>query len=131
MPVRSIGSASFHATVLDLFLGRKIRLDPSDVSRTRTRNILKNVRKSVQCGRMTVVTATKARAILYRLIDHLHGGQSPVLITGKRGNAVLVSEEDWRSIEETLSLLSIPGMRSSIRRGMREPVSRCSTEIDL
>ena len=80
---------------------------------------------------MTVVTATKARAILYRLIDHLHGGQSPVLITGKRGNAVLVSEEDWRSIEETLSLLSIPGMRSSIRRGMREPVSRCSTEIDL
>lgn len=81
--------------------------------------------------RMTSLTATKARATLYRLIEHLHGGREPVLITGKRGNAVLVSEEDWRSIEETLYLLSIPGMRESIRSGMREPISKGSTRIDL
>lgn len=80
---------------------------------------------------MTSLSATKARATLYTLIERLQGGQDPVLITGKRGNAVLVSEEDWRSIEETLHLLSIPGMRESIRKGMREPVSKGSTTIDL
>ena len=80
---------------------------------------------------MTSLSATKARATLYTLIEHLQGGQDPVLITGKRGNAVLVSEEDWRSVEETLFLLSVPGMRKSIRSGMREPVSKCSTTIDL
>ena len=80
---------------------------------------------------MTPVSITQARATLYQLIANLHDGKAPVLITGKRGNAVLVSEEDWRSIEETLYLLSIPGMRKSIRSGMREPISRCSTKIDL
>ena len=80
---------------------------------------------------MTSLSATQARATLYRLIERLQGGQEPVLITGKRGNAVLVSEEDWRSIEETLYLLSIPGMRTSIRSGLREPVSKCRTRIDL
>ncbi len=80
---------------------------------------------------MTSVSATKARASLYRLMEGLQGGQEPVLITGKRGNAVLVSEEDWRSIEETLYLLSIPGMRKSIQDGMREPVSKGKTTIDL
>lgn len=69
--------------------------------------------------------------MLYSLIESLQEGQDPVLITGKRGNAVLVSEEDWRSIEETLYLLSVPGMRASIQSGMREPVSKCSTEIDV
>jgi antitoxin YefM len=80
---------------------------------------------------MTSLSATKARASLYTLIERLQGGQDPVLITGKRGNAVLVSEDDWRSIEETLYLLSIPGMRDSIRKGMREPASKGSTTIDL
>ena len=80
---------------------------------------------------MTAVTATKARATLYHLIATVQDGREPVLITGKNGNAVLISEDDWRAVEETLYLLSIPGMRSSIRRGMREPVSRGSTHIDL
>ena len=80
---------------------------------------------------MTSLSATKARATLYTLIDGLQSGQDPVFITGKRGNAVLVSEEDWRSIEETLYLLSVPGMRESIRSGMREPVAKCSMTIDL
>lgn len=80
---------------------------------------------------MTSITATSARARLYRLIEDLQKQGAPVLITGKRGNAVLVSEEDWRSIEETLYLLSIPGMRNSIRKGMREPISRAARRIDL
>ncbi len=86
--------------------------------------------KAYHCS-MTSLTATKARATLYRLIENLRGGEPPVLITGKRGNAVLVSEEDWRAIEETLYLVSIPGMTRSIKKGMREPAERCSTEIDL
>ena len=76
------------------------------------------------------ITATKARATLYQLITQLQG-REPVLITGKKGNAVLISEDDWRSIEETLYLLSIPGMRNSIRHGMQEPASRGSSHIDL
>lgn len=80
---------------------------------------------------MTSLSATKARMKLYSLIMDVQSGHEPILITGKRGNAVLVSEEDWRSIEETLYLLSIPGMRSSIRKGMKDPVSKGSTTIDL
>lgn len=80
---------------------------------------------------MTSISATNARARLYRLIEDLQKQSDPILITGKRGNAILVSEEDWRSIEETLYLLSIPGMRNSIRKGMKEPVSRAAKRIDL
>ena len=80
---------------------------------------------------MTAITVTKARATLYQLVDDVQDGREPVLITGKKGNAVLVSEDDWRAVEETLYLLSIPGMCHSIRSGMREPVSRGSMHIDL
>lgn len=77
------------------------------------------------------VSATAARAELYRLIDATLVDHQPVQITGKRGNAVLVSSDDWRAIQETLHLLGIPGMRESIRRGMDEPLAKCSREIDL
>lgn len=80
---------------------------------------------------MTTLTATKARGKLYKLIDNLQTGDAPVLITAKRGNAVLVAEDDWRSIVETLHLLSIPGMRKSIQAGMREPIAKCARTIDL
>ncbi len=80
---------------------------------------------------MTSVPATTARATLYGLIERLQHGHAPVLITGKKGNAVLLSEDDWRSIEETLFLTSIPGMGASIKRGLKEPVDRCATDIDL
>ncbi len=79
---------------------------------------------------MPVLTASEARAKLYRLIDETSSSHQPILITGKRGNAVLVSEEDWRSIQETLHLLSIPGMRESIVEGLRTPVSECKKDID-
>lgn len=80
---------------------------------------------------MTSISATTARTTLYRLIENLQNGDTPVLITGKKGNAVLVSEEDWRAIEETLYLVSIPGMSSSIKRGLKEPIARCAKKIDL
>lgn len=79
---------------------------------------------------MGTITATEARANLYRLIDEAAASHQPMLITGKRNKAVLVSQEDWESIQETLYLLSIPGMRESIREGMEEPVDECSGDLD-
>jgi prevent-host-death family protein len=64
---------------------------------------------------MTTLTASQARARLYKLLDQAAASHEPIQITGKRANAVLVSEDDWRAIQETLNLLSIPGMRESIR----------------
>ena len=77
---------------------------------------------------MMTITATDARSKLDKLVDQARESGEPILITGTRGNAVLVSENDWRSIQETLHLLSIPGMRESIREGMNEPVDECSEE---
>ena len=79
---------------------------------------------------MTTLTATEARSKLYRLIDETTNSHQPVIITGKRGNAVLVSEEDWQSLQETLYLLSIQGMRESISEGMATPVDECEQDID-
>ena len=75
---------------------------------------------------MTILKASEARSNLYRLIDEAAEHHTPVQITGKRNNAVLVGEDDWRSIQETLYLLSVPGMRESIRKGLAEPVTRLS-----
>ncbi len=79
---------------------------------------------------MTILNATEARSKLYTLIDETAETHQPIVITGKRGNAVLVSEEDWNSIAETLHLLSVPGMRESIKEGMKEDLSECSKELD-
>ena len=79
---------------------------------------------------MSAVTASEARANLYRLIDEVAASHDPLLITGKRENAVLLSETDWNAIQETLHLLSIPGMRESIREGMDTPVDECDEELD-
>lgn len=74
---------------------------------------------------MTCITATEARSNLYRLIDETAESHQPIVIMGKRNRAVLVSEEDWAAIQETLYLLSVPGMRESIREGMATPVGEC------
>ena len=79
---------------------------------------------------MPTLTATEARSKLYRLIDETTNSHQPVIITGKRRNAVLVSEENWQSLQETLYLLSIPGMRKSIREGLSTPVDECEEDID-
>jgi antitoxin YefM len=80
---------------------------------------------------MKTISATLARSDLYRVIDSALQDHEPVQITGKRGNAVLVSEADWRAIQETLFLVSMPGMRKSIRDGMAVPIADCSKEVDL
>ncbi|MGB9429961.1 MAG: type II toxin-antitoxin system Phd/YefM family antitoxin [Gammaproteobacteria bacterium] len=77
---------------------------------------------------MTNLTASEARANLYRLLDQASESHEPIMISGKRNNAVLVSAEDWTAIQETLFLLSIPGMRESIKAGMAEPVDACTQE---
>ena len=79
---------------------------------------------------MTTVTATEARAKLYKLIDEASINHEPVVITGKRGNAVLLAEGDWNAITETLHLLSVPGMRESIIGGMQEPLGETTTELE-
>jgi prevent-host-death family protein len=83
------------------------------------------------CGAIGKLTATSARSDLYRVMDSVVTGHEPIHITGKRGNVVLVGEADWRAIQETLYLVSMPGMRDSICRGMEDPIEKCSREIDL
>ena len=77
---------------------------------------------------MISLPVTQARSRLYQLLDEAADSHEPIQITGKRSNAVLVSEGDWRSIQETLHLISIPGMRDSIRKGMAEPLSKASSK---
>ena len=79
---------------------------------------------------MPTLSATEARSKLYRLIDQASISHEPIVITGKRGNAVLISEEDWRSIQETIYLLNIPGMRESIREGLATPIEDCTEDIE-
>lgn len=79
---------------------------------------------------MTTITATEARKLLYKLLDDVADSHEPIQITGKRGSAVLVAEEDWRAVQETLYLLSVPGMRESIAEGMKTPVAECDEELD-
>jgi antitoxin YefM len=78
---------------------------------------------------MTTLSASEARAKLYKLLDEAASSHEPIQITGKRNSAVLISEEDWRSIQETLHLLSIPGMRDSILKGLKTPVEKCSKDL--
>ncbi|MBK7216543.1 MAG: type II toxin-antitoxin system Phd/YefM family antitoxin [Candidatus Promineofilum sp.] len=79
---------------------------------------------------MTTLTVTEARASLYKLLDEVAETHEPILITGKRANAVLISEDDWRAIEETIYLLGIPGMRESIIEGLNTPVDECTDEVE-
>ena len=79
---------------------------------------------------MTTFNATEARSNLYKLIDETAISHQPIVIKGKRSNAILISEEDWNSINETLYLVSIPGMRESIIEGMQSDVDDCDKELD-
>ena len=79
---------------------------------------------------MATLSVSEARAKLYGLVDEVSTAHKPIIIKGKRASAVLVSEEDWDAIQETLYLLSIPGMKESIKKGMETPVDECSEELD-
>lgn len=80
--------------------------------------------------KMSLLTVTEARSNLYKLIDQLAQSHQPIYIKGKRHNAVLIDEEDWTAIQETLYLQSIPGMRESITKGMKTPIDKCKKDID-
>lgn len=78
---------------------------------------------------MTTLTASRARANLYRLMEEAAKSHEPIQITGRRSSAVLVSSDDWNAIQETLYLLSIPGMRESIREGLKTPARKLSKKL--
>lgn len=79
---------------------------------------------------MTTLSATEARKCLYSLVDDVAESHDPIQIVGKRNSAVLISEEDWRAIQETLYLTSIPGMRESIQDGIKNPIEECDVELE-
>jgi antitoxin YefM len=79
---------------------------------------------------MTILNVTEARSKLYNLIDETAITHQTITIKGKRSNAVLVSEEDWNAISETLYLLSVPNMRESIKNGLKESIESCSKVLD-
>ena len=79
---------------------------------------------------MTILNVTEARSRLYSLIDETANTHQPITIKGKRSNAILVSEEDWNAISETLYLLSVPNMRESIQIGLKESLESCSKVLD-
>lgn len=79
---------------------------------------------------MLTLTASEARTQLYRLIDQTAESHEPIIITGEKADAILLSAQDWTAIQETLYLLSIPGMRESILEGMNTPIEECSRELN-
>jgi len=80
---------------------------------------------------MTTLTVNEARTKPYKLVDKTAKSHGPIQITGKRHNAILISEEDWRAIKETLYLVSIPGIRKSVRKGLKTPLKKCSRGLKL
>lgn len=78
---------------------------------------------------MTTIRAVQAKLKLRQLINQTARSHEPIVITDVRSNAVLIAEEDWRAIQETVYLLSIPGMRKSIRQGLKTPVSQCVKDL--
>ena len=87
------------------------------------------MRKCVRFSVMTTISATQARKNLYSLIDEANDSHQPIQITGKRSNAVLLSESDWRAIQETLHLQAIPGMVDSIKQASEEGIKQASDEL--
>jgi prevent-host-death family protein len=79
---------------------------------------------------MNTLTASEARANLYRLIDQTVESHEPIIISGKHHSAVLLSAQDWSAIQETLYLLAVPGMRESIKTGMAEPLASSAKSLE-
>lgn len=79
---------------------------------------------------MELLSVSEARKNLYKIVDNLANTHVPTLIKGKRNNAVLLAKEDWDNIQETLYLVSIPGMRESILKADEEPIEKCAKQLD-
>ena len=79
---------------------------------------------------MKIYTISEARDNLFTLMRHTAQSHEPVYITGKNCNAVLIAEEDFRAMAETLYITSIPGLKESILEAKHEPIETCTEEID-
>ena len=79
---------------------------------------------------MATISATEARKNLYKLLDEVSETHEPVQITGRRNSAVLISEEDWKALQETVYLNSVPGMAESIQEGIKTPIDECDEDLD-
>jgi antitoxin YefM len=79
---------------------------------------------------MSVTNITNARKKLYALVESVNISHEPVVITSKKGSVVMIAQEDWKSIEETLYLSSMPGMKKSIIKGLKEPLSKCTDTLN-
>ncbi|MBW4647057.1 MAG: type II toxin-antitoxin system Phd/YefM family antitoxin [Goleter apudmare HA4340-LM2] len=79
---------------------------------------------------MSLLPVNDAQNNLQKLIDQVSQQGKPVIIQGERGNAILLAEKDWSAIQETLYLLSVPGMRESIKEGLATPIEECDGELD-
>lgn len=77
-----------------------------------------------------MIPVNEAQQQLQDLIDSVSQSHQPIVIAGQSSNAVLVSESDWASVQETLYLLSVPGMRESIREGLATPIAECDRELE-
>jgi antitoxin YefM len=77
-----------------------------------------------------MIPVKEAQQQLQDLIDTVSQSHQPIIIAGQTSNAVLLSETDWASVQETLYLLSIPGMRESIRTGLATPIEECERELN-
>lgn len=77
-----------------------------------------------------IINATAARQNLYNIMDQVITTEEPAFVTSKRGNVVILSESDYKAINETLYLLSIPGMREKLIDGMNTPIEECVEDTD-
>jgi prevent-host-death family protein len=77
-----------------------------------------------------MIPVNEAKQQLQDLIDSVNQSHQPVVIEGQSSNAVLLSEADWASVQETLYLLSTPGMRESIREGLATSIAKCDRELE-
>lgn len=80
---------------------------------------------------MRTVPVTNARQDIFNIIEQTIVNSEPIQITSKKGDVVMLSLEDWESIQETLYLVSIPGMRESILEGSKEPIEECKSLEDI
>jgi prevent-host-death family protein len=77
-----------------------------------------------------MIPVNEAQQQLQKLIDSVSQSHQPIVISGQTGNAILLSEADWASVQETLYLLSVPGMRESIQEGLATPIEACDRELE-
>lgn len=120
-PLTTVNAGPNHLTPMNGVKGRRHSRAAFDAP-------IDKAHASPNASGMTSLPVTQARFKLYQLLDQAADSHEPIQITGKRSNAVLVPEDDWRSMQETLDLISIPGMRDSIRKGMAEPLDKASTK---